>query len=99
MPLSAPVMPPPARPVASARPSDGGAAGRSHGDDADRSRADREETARADEQSSSLPIPRPAAGEPAPPTPIGSRSAEQGRRRPVVFEEQEEELDVPDFLK
>jgi len=25
--------------------------------------------------------------------------SEPGKRRPVVFEEQEEELDVPDFLK
>ncbi|MEV7970867.1 cell division protein FtsZ [Sphaerisporangium sp. NPDC088356] len=41
-------------------------------------------------------IPRPA---PEPPTPITSRVSEPARRRPVVFEEQEEELDVPDFLK
>ncbi len=104
MPLSAPVMPPPApqaRPSASAAPARGtdGGTGRSHGDDTDRSRAEREEPTRGDEQSSPPPIPRPAAPEPAPPTPINSRSAEQGRRRPVVFEEQEEELDVPDFLK
>ncbi|MBD3142791.1 cell division protein FtsZ [Microbispora bryophytorum] len=43
-----------------------------------------------------LPIPRPA---PEPPTPITSRAVQPGPRRPVVFEEQEEELDVPDFLK
>ncbi|MGW5260167.1 cell division protein FtsZ [Microbispora sp. NPDC004025] len=43
-----------------------------------------------------LSIPRPA---PEPPTPITSRTAQPGPRRPVVFEEQEEELDVPDFLK
>jgi len=42
-------------------------------------------------------IPRPA--EPPAATPITSRSSEPVRRRPVVFEEQEEELDVPDFLK
>ncbi|MFC7387918.1 cell division protein FtsZ [Sphaerisporangium rhizosphaerae] len=41
-------------------------------------------------------IPRPA---PEPPTPITSRVSEPARRRPVVFEEPEEELDVPDFLK
>ncbi|MEV4458209.1 cell division protein FtsZ [Microbispora sp. NPDC049633] len=43
-----------------------------------------------------LSIPRPA---PEPPTPITARTAQPGPRRPVVFEEQEEELDVPDFLK
>ncbi|GGO02639.1 hypothetical protein GCM10010116_05120 [Microbispora rosea subsp. aerata] len=43
-----------------------------------------------------LSIPRPA---PEPPTPITSRTSQPGPRRPVVFEEQEEELDVPDFLK
>nr|WP_205829671.1 cell division protein FtsZ [Microbispora sp. CL1-1] len=43
-----------------------------------------------------LSIPRPA---PEPPTPITSRTAQPGPRRPVVFEEQEEDLDVPDFLK
>nr|PZN43551.1 MAG: cell division protein FtsZ [Actinomycetota bacterium] len=42
-------------------------------------------------------IPRPAPEPSA--TPITSRSSEPVRRRPVVFEEQEEELDVPDFLK
>ncbi|MDI9582378.1 MAG: cell division protein FtsZ [Thermobispora sp.] len=41
-------------------------------------------------------IPRPT---PEPPTPITSRIGQPGPRRPVVFEEQEEELDVPDFLK
>ncbi|MEW9528022.1 cell division protein FtsZ [Microbispora sp. NPDC049125] len=43
-----------------------------------------------------LSIPRPA---PEPPTPIASRVGQPAPRRPVVFEEQEEELDVPDFLK
>jgi cell division protein FtsZ len=41
-------------------------------------------------------IPRPT---PEPPTPITSRVTQPAPRRPVVFEEQEEELDVPDFLK
>jgi cell division protein FtsZ len=41
-------------------------------------------------------VPRPA---PEPPTPITSRVADPGRRRQVVFEDPEEELDVPDFLK
>ncbi|GII67072.1 hypothetical protein Skr01_71570 [Sphaerisporangium krabiense] len=48
------------------------------------------------EPQSPVSIPRPA---PEPPTPITSRVSEPARRRPVVFEEQEEELDVPDFLK
>ncbi|MEU9885656.1 cell division protein FtsZ [Sphaerisporangium sp. NPDC051011] len=48
------------------------------------------------EQQGPVSIPRPA---PELPTPITSRVSEPGRRRPVVFEEQEEELDVPDFLK
>jgi cell division protein FtsZ len=43
-----------------------------------------------------LSIPRPT---PEPPTPITTRVNQPGPRRPVVFEEQEEELDVPDFLK
>ncbi|HEX8006544.1 MAG TPA: cell division protein FtsZ [Trebonia sp.] len=40
-------------------------------------------------------IPRPTE----PPTPISSKLTQPVPRRPVVFEEQEEELDVPDFLK
>jgi cell division protein FtsZ len=45
-------------------------------------------------------IPRPAPEQPNPPTPISSRmGGEPGKRRPVVFEDPEEELDVPDFLK
>ncbi|MEU8249004.1 cell division protein FtsZ [Nonomuraea sp. NPDC048916] len=44
-------------------------------------------------------IPRPTPEPANPPTPITSRMSEPGKRRPVVFEEQEEELDVPDFLK
>ncbi|MDH2428608.1 cell division protein FtsZ [Sphaerisporangium sp. TRM90804] len=50
----------------------------------------------ADGQQGPVSVPRPA---PEPPTPITSRVSEPARRRPVVFEEQEEELDVPDFLK
>ncbi|MEV7802491.1 cell division protein FtsZ [Microbispora sp. NPDC088329] len=41
-------------------------------------------------------IPRPT---PEPPTPITSRTAQPAPRPRVIFEEQEEELDVPDFLK
>ncbi|WP_327085827.1 cell division protein FtsZ [Nonomuraea sp. NBC_01738] len=44
-------------------------------------------------------IPRPTPEPTNPPTPISSRMSEPAKRRPVVFEEQEEELDVPDFLK
>ncbi|MDP9861859.1 MULTISPECIES: cell division protein FtsZ [Streptosporangium] len=43
-------------------------------------------------------IPRPTP-EPSQPTPISARVSDPARRRPVIFEEQEEELDVPDFLK
>ncbi|GHH62338.1 hypothetical protein GCM10017673_01140 [Streptosporangium violaceochromogenes] len=43
-------------------------------------------------------IPRPAP-EPAQPTPISARIPDAARRPRVIFEEQEEELDVPDFLK
>ncbi|MBG0817390.1 cell division protein FtsZ [Planomonospora sp. ID82291] len=43
-------------------------------------------------------VPRPAP-EPPQPTPISAKVSDPARRRPVVFEEQEEELDVPDFLK
>ncbi|MEV7007685.1 cell division protein FtsZ [Streptosporangium sp. NPDC051022] len=43
-------------------------------------------------------IPRPAP-EPPQPTPISARVPDSARRRQVIFEEQEEELDVPDFLK
>jgi cell division protein FtsZ len=53
----------------------------------------------AEEPPAPVSIPRPASEAPAPPTPINSRMSEPARRRPVVFEEQEEELDVPDFLK
>ncbi|MFC6087206.1 cell division protein FtsZ [Sphaerisporangium aureirubrum] len=50
----------------------------------------------ADDDHSPLAVPRPA---PEPPTPINSRVTDPNRRRQVVFEDQEEELDVPDFLK
>ncbi|MEV4100433.1 cell division protein FtsZ [Nonomuraea sp. NPDC049649] len=53
----------------------------------------------ADGPSGPVSIPRPAPEPANPPTPITSRMSEPGKRRPVVFEEQEEELDVPDFLK
>ncbi|GAA4556014.1 cell division protein FtsZ [Planotetraspora kaengkrachanensis] len=57
-----------------------------------------EGAARTEQGSGSGPlsIPRPT---PEPPTPITSRVTQPAPRRPVVFEEQEEELDVPDFLK
>jgi cell division protein FtsZ len=44
-------------------------------------------------------IPRPAPEPANPPTPITSRMSEPPKRPRVIFEEQEEELDVPDFLK
>nr|WP_221474898.1 cell division protein FtsZ [Sphaerisporangium rubeum] len=50
----------------------------------------------ADDDQAPLTIPRPT---PEPPTPITSRVTDPNRRRQVVFEDQEEELDVPDFLK
>lgn len=54
---------------------------------------------RVEEQHSPpVSIPRPAP-EPSQPTPISTRITDPARRRPVIFEEQEEELDVPDFLK
>ncbi|MEO3812508.1 cell division protein FtsZ [Sphaerisporangium sp. B11E5] len=49
-----------------------------------------------DDDQAPLTIPRPT---PEPPTPINSRVTDPNRRRQVVFEDQEEELDVPDFLK
>ncbi|MFG3440428.1 cell division protein FtsZ [Nonomuraea sp. NPDC047897] len=53
----------------------------------------------AEEPPSPVSIPRPTPEPANPPTPITSRLSEPAKRRPVVFEEQEEELDVPDFLK
>ncbi|MGI5270805.1 cell division protein FtsZ [Nonomuraea sp. CA-218870] len=53
----------------------------------------------ADGPTGPVSIPRPTPEPANPPTPITSRMSEPGKRRPVVFEEQEEELDVPDFLK
>ncbi|MEU8381842.1 cell division protein FtsZ [Streptosporangium sp. NPDC048865] len=61
--------------------------------------AEHAEPQRAEEpHSPPLSIPRPAP-EPSQPTPISARATDPARRRPVIFEEQEEELDVPDFLK
>ncbi|MDF5756866.1 cell division protein FtsZ [Spongiactinospora sp. TRM90649] len=53
----------------------------------------------ADEPSGPIALPRTPveSAAPTPPTPISSRMPDQGRPR-VVFED-EEELDVPDFLK
>ncbi|MEV6035347.1 cell division protein FtsZ [Nonomuraea sp. NPDC052116] len=53
----------------------------------------------ADEPSGPVSIPRPTPEPANPPTPITSRMSEPAKRPRVVFEEQEEELDVPDFLK
>ncbi|MBO3745435.1 cell division protein FtsZ [Streptosporangiaceae bacterium NEAU-GS5] len=68
--------------------------------DASRPDGARSEASRSDASgpaSGPVGVPRPA---PEPPTPITSRSGQQPPQRPrVVFEEQEEELDVPDFLK
>lgn len=52
-----------------------------------------------DEPSGPVSIPRPAPEPANPPTPITSRMSEPPKRPRVIFEEQEEELDVPDFLK
>ncbi|GAA4226602.1 cell division protein FtsZ [Streptosporangium album] len=61
--------------------------------------AEQAEQPRADEPPAPpVSIPRPAP-EPSQPTPISARLSDPARRRPVIFEEQEEELDVPDFLK
>jgi len=88
MPLGAPVpgddVPAPVTPITPAAQDQGQASARE---------ADAE-----GQPSSPVAIPRPAP-EPPPATPITSRTSEPVRRRPVVFEEQEEELDVPDFLK
>ncbi|MFI7701057.1 cell division protein FtsZ [Nonomuraea sp. NPDC049480] len=53
----------------------------------------------AGEPSGPVSIPRPAPEPATPPTPITSRMSEPPKRPRVIFEEQEEELDVPDFLK
>ncbi|MEU8398690.1 cell division protein FtsZ [Nonomuraea sp. NPDC048892] len=53
----------------------------------------------ADEPSGPVSIPRPTPEPANPPTPITSRMSEPPKRPRVIFEEQEEELDVPDFLK
>ncbi|WP_433441963.1 cell division protein FtsZ [Nonomuraea sp. CA-141351] len=53
----------------------------------------------AEEPSAPVSIPRPTPEPANPPTPITSRMSEPAKRPRVIFEEQEEELDVPDFLK
>ncbi|MEV4566541.1 cell division protein FtsZ [Nonomuraea sp. NPDC049419] len=53
----------------------------------------------ADGPSGPVSIPRPTPEPANPPTPITSRMSEPPKRPRVIFEEQEEELDVPDFLK
>ncbi|MEV1178487.1 cell division protein FtsZ [Nonomuraea sp. NPDC049784] len=53
----------------------------------------------AEEPSGPVSIPRPTPEPANPPTPITSRMSEPAKRPRVIFEEQEEELDVPDFLK
>ncbi|WP_176903429.1 cell division protein FtsZ [Nonomuraea maritima] len=58
-----------------------------------------QDTGESDEPSGPVSIPRPAPEPANPPTPITSRMSEPAKRPRVVFEEQEEELDVPDFLK
>ncbi|GAA3163563.1 cell division protein FtsZ [Planomonospora alba] len=61
--------------------------------------AEQPEPQRVEEPSApQVSIPRPAP-EPPQPTPISAKVSDSARRRPVIFEEQEEELDVPDFLK
>ncbi|MFI7124244.1 cell division protein FtsZ [Nonomuraea sp. NPDC050153] len=58
-----------------------------------------DDEALADEPSGPVSIPRPTPEPANPPTPITSRMSEPAKRPRVIFEEQEEELDVPDFLK
>ncbi|SDG81622.1 cell division protein FtsZ [Sinosporangium album] len=53
----------------------------------------------ADESPAVVSIPRPAPEPQSPPTPMPTRLSGFGVRQPVVFEEQEEELDVPEFLR
>ncbi|MFC4059891.1 cell division protein FtsZ [Planomonospora corallina] len=45
------------------------------------------------------PTPEPSQSAPVPPAPIPAKVSDSARRPRVIFEEQEEELDVPDFLK
>ena len=51
------------------------------------------------EEQAPVSIPRPAPEPASAPTPISSRFAEPLKRGPLVFDEPEDELDVPDFLK
>ena len=93
--------PPPVRPIATPQPAPAEPAPQQqiHPVQQAQSSAEHAEPHRAEEpHSPPVSIPRPAP-EPSQPTPISARANDQARRRPVIFEEQEEELDVPDFLK
>ncbi|WP_329093097.1 MULTISPECIES: cell division protein FtsZ [unclassified Streptosporangium] len=94
--------PPPMRPVATPQPAQAEPAPQPqqiYPVHQPQSSAEQAEPHRVEEpHSPPLSIPRPAP-EPSQPTPISARAADPARRRPVIFEEQEEELDVPDFLK
>lgn len=93
VPLSAPVpeVPPAPQPVQQIHPVQPAAAAHQPAEQAEPHRAEEPPVP-------PVSIPRPAP-EPAQPTPISARVPDAARRRPVIFEEQEEELDVPDFLK
>ncbi|MFB9674308.1 cell division protein FtsZ [Streptosporangium vulgare] len=94
--------PPPMRPVSSSQPSQAEPAPQPqqiYPVHQAQPSAEHAEPHRVEEpHSPPLSIPRPAP-EPSQPTPISARATDPARRRPVIFEEQEEELDVPDFLK
>ncbi|GAA1275490.1 hypothetical protein Psi02_01930 [Planotetraspora silvatica] len=93
---AAPPAPPVSQPVApAAQPAAASEGSAQFGRDAAAEGGARSEQGQAS-TSGPLSIPRPT---PEPPTPITSRVTQPAPRRPVVFEEQEEELDVPDFLK
>ncbi|HEX4818280.1 MAG TPA: cell division protein FtsZ [Nonomuraea sp.] len=64
-----------------------------------RASVERDDDEPVDEPSGPVSIPRPAPEPATPPTPITSRMSEPAKRPRGIFEEQEEELDVPDFLK
>ncbi|GAA4041264.1 cell division protein FtsZ [Nonomuraea soli] len=90
-----PVRPEPVRPVESVTPAP---APQPAPQSAPQASAPAAEPA-AETPAAPVSIPKPAPEPANAPTPITSRLNEPGKRRPVVFEEQEEELDVPDFLK